>query len=425
MLGGQALGDLLDLVTHRTRDQRDIASVQGHVAALNAFGGQGAQCAHVLCQTDGGGDFAQLLRGLHVHDLERQTGQRVRLGRAADQTDGHWQLDRADQCAGVVLFPGGERGVVTVAAGIGVRAGFHRAPVVAGGDDDRIDAVHDALVVRGGAVRIDGREGVRVQDAFDDFFTAALFGREGLGGDAHAGTGQAQIGQVRQDAQAHRAAGELFDQWRDRLGHGVDGVRAHGVAHVDDQVHDDHRAAWRVGEHVDFDVLATAAQTNQHLVAAVGHRQDLVACLEQGQTGAVWIAHADDLHLCAHQRLGARGLETTVCTGQLGHVRGGGNDGGLFDRQRDQHVATVDLEVAGHAHGQLERADDVLDHAVGQGVGQRARLRHQGAVFGAQVAGVGDEIPTLGRVQGAEIGEARVDGHVLESKNDCSTMGQF
>ena len=309
---------------------------------------------------------------------------------------------------------------MTVAASVSVRAGFHRAPVIAGGDDDRIDAVHDALVVRGGAIRVDGGEGVGVQNAFDDFGAAALLGGHRFGREAHAGTGQAQVGQVRQDAQAHRAAGELLHQWRDRFGHRVHGVRAHRIAHVHDQMHDDHRAAWRAGEHVDFDVLATAAQTDQHLVAAVGERQDFVACLEQRQACAVRIAHADDLHLCAHQRLGARCLEAAVITRQLRHVRRGGDDGRLFHGQRHQHVAAIDLEIARHADRQFERADHVLDHAVGQRGRQRAGVGDQRMFFRGEVAGLGDVVPALGGSQCAEIGEAGVDGHDQKSKKSAA-----
>ncbi|MCY1555031.1 hypothetical protein D9M68_916520 [compost metagenome] len=53
-------------------------------------------------------------------------------------------------------------------------AGFDRAPVVSGGDDDGIYAVHDAFVVRGGAVRVDGGKGIGVDDAVYDIIAAVV-----------------------------------------------------------------------------------------------------------------------------------------------------------------------------------------------------------------------------------------------------------
>ncbi|MNY12318.1 hypothetical protein D3C86_1453900 [compost metagenome] len=82
--------------------------MQRHVPALDAFGGQCAQRAQVLRQAHGHRNLAQLLRGLHAHDLERQLRQRVRLGGAPHQAHRHGHLDGADQCAGGVLFPSGQ-----------------------------------------------------------------------------------------------------------------------------------------------------------------------------------------------------------------------------------------------------------------------------------------------------------------------------
>ncbi|MNW14533.1 hypothetical protein D3C71_2127780 [compost metagenome] len=77
-----------------------------------------------------------------------------------------------------------------------MRASFHCPPVIAGGDDHRVDPVHDAFVVRGGAVGVDGGKGVGIQNAFDDLLAAALLGGQGLRREAHTGAGEAQIGQV-------------------------------------------------------------------------------------------------------------------------------------------------------------------------------------------------------------------------------------
>ena len=106
---------------------------------------------------------------LDAEDLERQPRARVHAQRAADGADGQRQLDAADEVARAVVgdAPGGERAVAAVppCGGEGVGAGLDGAPVVAGGDDHGVDAVHDALVVRGGAVGIELGEARRGDDA--------------------------------------------------------------------------------------------------------------------------------------------------------------------------------------------------------------------------------------------------------------------
>ena len=327
----------------------------------------------------------------------------MRPGGAAHQPDRHRHLDGADQRAALVLFPARERRVAAAAASVGMGARLHRTPVIARRDDDRIDPVHDPLVVRGGPVRVHHGEGAGIEDALDDLVAAALLGRQHLRCDAHPCLRQAQIGQVRQDAQPHHAARDFLDQWRDRLGHRVHRVGAHRIAHVDDQVHHHHRAARRVGEHMHLDVAAAAAQTDQHLVAAVGHLQNLSAMAQQGLTGAVGIGHAKQLDLTPHQRLGTRRLEAAALAHQLGHERCGRDHRGLFHHHRHQHVAPVDDEIGGHAHRQLEGADHVLDHAVGQCQRERAGRGEQGQVFGCQASGAPYFLQALRRGQSTKI----------------------
>src|SRR3546814_3644807 len=69
-------GDLCDLVTLCAGGQGDITCVQGHVAALYAFGGQCAQCTHVLGQAYGDDNFAQCLRS-EEHTSELQSLMRI------------------------------------------------------------------------------------------------------------------------------------------------------------------------------------------------------------------------------------------------------------------------------------------------------------------------------------------------------------
>src|SRR5699024_7129218 len=127
---------------------------------------------------------------------------------------------------GLVVRQGG---VAPVGAdGVGVGAGLDGAGVVTGGQCDGGDAVHDALVVGGRPVRVGLGQGGGGDHVPHDLGSAELVGGQG-GVAAH----EALVGLVGQDAQQRAPAGQLGDAWGERLGHGVDRVGAHRVAHVD------------------------------------------------------------------------------------------------------------------------------------------------------------------------------------------------
>ena len=127
--------------------------MQRHVAALDAVGGERAQRGEVGGQARAADDRRQRLG---VGDAEQALGEaraRVRVQRAADGADRHRHLEAADEVVAVGA-PDRERPVAPVGGGERVRARLDAAPVVAGRDHDRVDAVHDPLVVGGGAVGI-------------------------------------------------------------------------------------------------------------------------------------------------------------------------------------------------------------------------------------------------------------------------------
>ena len=87
-------------------DDRDVAGVQRHVAALDAFGGQRPQRRHVLRQADGDGDLGQLLRRLHAEDPAAPAARSgCVLVAPPTSADRHRHLERADQAPGLVDFP--------------------------------------------------------------------------------------------------------------------------------------------------------------------------------------------------------------------------------------------------------------------------------------------------------------------------------
>ena len=161
----EPLEHLVEDLLRRAGRRDDAARVQRHVALLDAFGRERADRGEVLREPHGGHDLRELGRGLDAEQAQVQRHGRVRFDRRADDADLDRQLDAAAEIACFVGPPIGQRRVAAAARGVRVRAGFDGAPVVAGRDRDGIDAVHDALVVRRGAIRIDGRELGRDDDA--------------------------------------------------------------------------------------------------------------------------------------------------------------------------------------------------------------------------------------------------------------------
>ena len=90
--------------------------------------------------------------------------------------------------------------------------GLDGAPVVTGGDDHRIDAVHDAFVVRRRTVGISGGKGIRLHNSVGDIVSGEIVKSEGGGGDAALSTGQTAICQIGQNAQAHPPAGDTLQR---------------------------------------------------------------------------------------------------------------------------------------------------------------------------------------------------------------------
>ena len=139
---------------------------------------------------------------------------------------------------------------------------FDGAPVVAGGDDDRVHAVHDAFVVGRGAVGISRGEGIGGDDAiahglaFEGFKSNGQF----IDWDGTARARNSSICQIGQNPQMDFSACDGFDLRRKFFTGRVDRVRAHRIAHIIDEMNDDERANGGVFDHADFKVTCAAAE---------------------------------------------------------------------------------------------------------------------------------------------------------------------
>ena len=173
-------------------------------------------------------------------------------------------------------MPIGQAAVLSVARGIGVRPGFQTAPVVPGGDGDGVDPVHDAFVMRRRAIRIGHGKGVGVGNRRDDRCAIGVAGRKGGGRDQRLSPGAALVGQVAENPQQRPSARQCLQPGRNRLGGGIDRIRAHRITHVEQQMHDQHGTGRRVQQRSRHDVHRPAAQPGNRR-AGVGERQQLVA----------------------------------------------------------------------------------------------------------------------------------------------------
>src|SRR5438445_13512448 len=111
---------------------------------------------------------------------------------------------------------------------------------------DRVDPVHDALVMRRTAVRIRIRERVGLEDSFDDVLPRDVLGPDGILREHRPGARESPNRKIRNDPQVDATAGPLLDVRGDRFRHRVHRIGPHRVAAVDDEVGYDYAATVRI-----------------------------------------------------------------------------------------------------------------------------------------------------------------------------------
>ena len=84
--------------------------------------------------------------------------------------------------------------------------GLNCSPVIACGDHNRINPVHDAFIVGGGPIGIDNGQRAGFDNALGHALARKGFGFKRLGCQAYRSPRQTQIRQIGQNAQPHLAA---------------------------------------------------------------------------------------------------------------------------------------------------------------------------------------------------------------------------
>ena len=254
-------------------------------------------------------------------------------------------------------------------------------------------------------IRIDGGQVPRLDDAGGDRFAVEAPARERVARDRDLCTREPAIGQVREDAEARAAAAHLLDQRRQPLDERVDGVRAHRVARVDEDVHDHHGRLVRSAEAPHLEVARTRP-------APAEARREGARRVEQRRPGAPEtldrreaVGDVDELDLADHDAVVGLGGEAAAGAGEQRRARGRGDHRRLLDDERHDDVLAVHLEVERDAERQRERADGVLDHAVGE-LGRQPIGREGVHVAGRQSDGRRERAAALDQRQAMESSNA-------------------
>jgi hypothetical protein len=240
-------------------------------------------------------------------------------------------------------------------------ASLDGSPVIARGHGDGVDAVHDALVVGRGTIRIELRESAGSDDSIDDVLSRQAARLEGIAWDPTRDANATLVAQVRKNPQSHAQFGDGAETARNRLGHTVHEVRSHGVPTIHGDVHD-HDV---VRQHANLDVPRSPAASDKSWHRLVRQSEDFVAALKNAPRHRIPISRTSQLHLRRHlRRIGFR-EKSSARAHYLGGIRGRRHNAGLLRDHRHDQIATVDAHVERNSVRQRIGSKHVLDELVG------------------------------------------------------------
>ena len=175
---------------------------------------------------------------------------------------------------------------------------------------------------------------------------------------------QRLVGEVRENAQVRPRLCNAADERCHLLADRVDEVGTHGVAGIDEQVHDHHVAARRplvVAHRHAADATAALDEVRVHGIRGFEH---LLARGLERRHGGARVVHVEQLDLPDHQRRIGPDAEAARGARELGRRGQRGDDRRLLDHHRHEAFDAVDLEVQCHGERQARDADDVLDEVL-------------------------------------------------------------
>lgn len=158
---------------------------------------------------------------------------------------------------------------------------------------------------------IGGGESIGLDNSVADTLSRELSESQLLQRDNATSTGKTVDSQVSEDAQVNTSTGDSLDMRRKTLTGSVNGISAHRVTHVIDEVNDEERADGRVIDDANFEVTGTSAEFLENRIDLVGFGDEFILLLKNSKSGVVDVRQFEDLHLTDHSGFSCRGLEAT------------------------------------------------------------------------------------------------------------------
>ncbi len=189
----------------------------------------------------------------------------------------------------------------------------------------------------------------------------------------------------------------------------IDGVRAHGVARVNQHMQHDRPATVRHPKLEILDTFRATAALLQFRLQAVCQDEYFVLCGVQLLNHGIRVLDLDDLDLSNRHRVRRHDLKAAAFPGQLRRATHGGDDRRFLDDHRYDVVLVVDEEIRRNGERQAEYADDVFDHLVGGLHRQQAFIAQQELLVGRRDQSVvRQRLDAVGMTQSVKIGNSRI-----------------
>src|SRR5574341_1228814 len=242
--------------------------------------------------------------------------------------------------------------------------GLYGTPIIASRNDDRINPIHNALVMGCCSIGISCREGPRLDNTIYDLSARILREVQHIRRDGALSTRQPPICQVRQNSQANTPASDALYLGSQPLTSGVNRTSTHRITAVHDQVDDQHRADSSVFQRSHLDITRAAAELNEYRIAVGGEIEQIGFMAHDCGPCSSKIRHVEHLDLTNHLWLGAAGAEATALPRKFRHKTGASDHRWLLNDHRHKHITPIHLKIDRDTQRHAKHPDDILSGVI-------------------------------------------------------------
>mmetsp|Transcript_24614 Transcript_24614/g.55605 ORF Transcript_24614/g.55605 Transcript_24614/m.55605 type:complete len:246 (-) Transcript_24614:403-1140(-) len=225
-----------------------------------------------------------------------------------NNSDLHWQFDATLQLI-ILDLPRCQWFVPPVSCSKRMCSCFDSSPVVPSSDDDRINTVHDSLVVCACPIRIRVGEPVRRCDPLSNFLSVHVFGCKTIKRDLHGRPNKSAISQVGQNAKSNLSPCYLLNFLRQMLCCCVDHICAHGISAVEEEIEDKVGlflfSLLVINDSLHLHASDPPSSLDQARLEIVGHGGELVKVRSESifRSFQLLMPNVEDVHLSYHNRI--------------------------------------------------------------------------------------------------------------------------